>query len=255
MLTIFLQQDLRFPILEGFAFVFVLSAFFFGVMNQSQSSAQIASQYASIVMEISLLIFMVLIWRNVSSGIGAELEKGQMQTYLTYPLSRGRLYFARLLSSVGVPLMVFAASQILALVIVAPAFLVREGGTFWLVYLAAFGTPLFITAFILLMAQASKQGGLSLVAGVFSYFFLGLFLPVFVSLAESYHNAVAVGMLSVLNPLSPVLNHFNGDNCLGFGCVPPPTLLLAQEYVIANYIVSACFFTAGYFWFRKVVEA
>ncbi len=260
MLTVFLRQDFRFPILETFAFLFVLSGFFFGVFSDYTSETALAFGYVSAATEVTLLIFMVLIWRNVSAGLGAELEKGVMQTYFTYPLSRGRLYAARLLSSVGVPYAVFIACQLLAIAVVAPAFLVRQGPTFWLGYAADFGTPLLVTALVLLVAVLAKQGGLALVAGVFSYFVVWLFLPLLVGLAQLYNNYFAIGVIYVLNPFAPVQAYFNSlsGNC--YDCLITqqnytPTLASAQLFVLTSYLLTAAIFAAGYFWFTREVEA
>ncbi len=255
MLTIFLCQDFRFPIPEALFFVFTLSVFFFASLGSDTSEANVAFGYVSVVTVAPLLILMVLIWRNVSSGLGGDFEKGIMQTYLTYPLGRGRLYLARLVSSVGVTYALFAVSQFLAIVVVAPAFLARQAQTFLLAYAAAFGTPLLITALVLLTAVASKQAGLPLMMGVFSYLMVGLLVSLWVGIAQLYNNYVLLGALFILNPFTPLSEYFNGVG-YNFGgvLIQPPTLAVAESFVFVNYVLTVALFVAGYVWFTRAVE-
>ncbi len=100
-----LQGDYKFPILEFLAFLFILSSFVFtniGGWGSTGATEQfIVFAIIRSLMGLPLFILVMLLLKNIASGIGNDLEKGTIQTLLAYPLKRRSILTAKLLSAFG----------------------------------------------------------------------------------------------------------------------------------------------------------
>jgi hypothetical protein len=89
-----LQEDYRFPVLEVFAFLYVIGTFalasFGSISFVSQTSLKAYSAFTLVnsiagITSFSTLILLVLVLKNVAYGFGSDLERGTIQTYFSYP--------------------------------------------------------------------------------------------------------------------------------------------------------------------------
>lgn len=87
---------------------------------QTVSNESVAYALTSSLLGLPLFIFIILMFKNVAYGFGSDLEKGIIQSYLSYPLKRWGILTAKLLSALGIALILFLTIQIAALYVLAP---------------------------------------------------------------------------------------------------------------------------------------
>jgi len=166
-----LHEDYRFPILEIFAFLYALGTFVFAsfgpiMTQQTVSNESMAYNLTASLLGLPLFIFIIFIFKNVAYGLGSDLEKGIIQTYFSYPLKRRGILTAKLLSAIGVALVLFLTIQISALYVLAPDIISPYLGTVLLTYAANLSYPLLVAGIMLLVTLALKRGGLTIVIGI-----------------------------------------------------------------------------------------
>ena len=256
LLSIFLHEDYRLPVLELFAFLFTASVFFASNPLQGYNLTSIAFSYVQSAAVLPLLIFMILIWKNIAFGLGGDFEKGVVQTYLTYPLSRTKLLIARLVSSVLIALGVLALAQFLGMYLVAPQFATAESGVLVFGFLTALANPLLLTSIVLLVAVLTKQGGLSLIVGILLYFVLQFMLIIILNYAYSIQNYYLVVASFLLNPMEALQYYLNGTG--GFIGTPLsvwiPNLQNVAQIVVGTYVVTGAITIAAFVWFMRRLE-
>ncbi len=244
MFLIFAHQDYRFPTLEIFAALFVVSILLTGSLNSytitSPLGLAIAYSYAQLIFPITLLIFMIMIMKNVSIGFGGELDKGIIQTYFGYPLSRSRILLARLLSSVGLAILLFVLIQFMVLFMLARVFFVSNLSAFALLYLGIFGNALLITAVMLLIVSLTKRGTASFITGLLLYLLLGFSSDALTSYFSFNNNYTLLVATLILNPLESFRPYYWAAN----GAKPvlvlwAPTFQSIISVIAANYILTA----------------
>jgi len=262
MLSIFLRQDYHFPLLEIFAFLFLAGILLTSTLPAGYDETYIASSYFGFgAISLPILVFMILVWKNISLGLGGDLEKGVMQTFLTYPLKRLRILGARLLSSVGVALAVLTLAELVVLLATMPGFAVRQAPTLALSYLAALALPTLITAVVLAVCVFAKSSGLPLVVGLAFYFAAGLFLQFFVGYAVQTENSALLGATYLLNPAVAFQEYYSHFSCgppsQGFVCGVTwgtPGLGAAATYLIGSYLISTFLLLVSALWFARRLE-
>ena len=265
--SIFLRQDYHFPLLEVFAFLFLASILLVSSLGQGYNETYIAySYFSSGAVSLPILVFMILVWKNLSFGLGGDFEKGVMQTFLAYPLGRLKMLGARLLSSVGVALGVLSLAELVVLLITVPAFAISQASTLALSYLAALALPILITAVVLLACVLAKSSGVPLVVGLAFYFAAGLFLPFFSAYAVQTENSVLLGATYLLNPASAYqsyYNHFFNNAFVSTGVVSAfpsasawgtPGFETAAAFLVGNYLVSFVLLFMTAMWFTRRLE-
>lgn len=204
-----LNEDYRFPILEIFAFLYVIGTFVFasfGVMYSiPQTSIEAYSAFTLVnsisgVASFSTLIFLMLVLKNVAYGFGSDLEKGTIQTYFSYPLKRESILTAKLLSAIGLSLLLFVTVQTAALYIIAPEIVSSNLSIIVLSYLANFAYFLIVICITILLTLILKKGAVTLIFGIILYF--GLYISVSFATAFSYvsHSALALQIVSCFTP-------------------------------------------------------
>jgi len=257
--TCALDEDYRFPILEIFAFLFALGTFVFVGLGaySGQTEEALAYSLVSILCGFPLLfIFVVLILKNVAYGLGGDLEKGVMQTMFSYPLKRRYILTAKLLSGLGIAVLLFFGIQIFGLFLLAPDVIRTYPSTVFLTYAAHLCSPaLLLAGLVLLLTLRLKRGGLALVIG-FVLFLAGLVVSGFVtSIAYGTGSDLSLKIWAVINPNSALQRYYMGT----------PGFLLGEEtwvpsfsevllYLGAGYLIVAALFVVGYVYFDRRLE-
>ena len=262
MLSIFLRQDYHFPLLEIFAFLFVVGILLTSSLPPGFDETYIASSYfGSGAVSLPIFVFMILVWKNISFGFGGDLEKGVMQTFLTYPLKRLWILGARLLSSVGVALAVLTLAELVVLLATMPAFAIQQASTLALNYLAALALPILITAVVLAVCVFAKTSWLPLVVGLAFYFAAGLFLQFFVGYGVQTENSVLLGATYLLNPAVAFQGYYSHFSCgppsQGFVCGATwgtPGLGAAAAYLVGSCFISIVLLLISALWFARRLE-
>jgi len=254
-----IHEDYRFPFLELFAFfyilgTFVLSSFTGTVSSQFTTNEGVAYSLASSLISGSLIVFMLLIFKNIAYGLGNELEKGIIQTYFSYPLKRRAILTAKLLSAIGVAMLLFFGIQISALYILAPDIVLPQLDTVILTYAASLSYPLLISAIMLLLTLKLRRGGIGLVVGIVLYFAMSIVALIAFFVAVASKSPLFLQILSVISPTYALQYHYGGglSGVSSLLSVPwAPTLSEALLYIGASYVLVASLFALGYIYFSR----
>jgi ABC-type transport system involved in multi-copper enzyme maturation permease subunit len=249
-----MKENYRFPILEIFAFLYTFGTFIYAGLGATfaQSSEVFAHGLVSTMTGIPLFILVVLIWANVAYGLGSDIEKGTIQTLLSYPLKRRTVLTAKLFSALGVALLLFLGIQLFALFLLTPQITREYLGTIALTYAASLSSSLFMAGIVLLVALVLKRGGIALVVGIVLYFALsivssmvmflvwtGTELP-FKAFAVIFPNMALDRYYSGLGTSSPFVTEFW-----------TPSFAEALSYIGASYVVVAFIFLLSYVYFDR----
>ena len=252
-----LHEDYRFPILEIFAFLYVLGTFVFAsfglIMGPSQALPSEAVAYSvttSILGAYALFIFIILIFKNVAYGLGSDLEKGIIQTYFSYPIKRHRILTAKLLSAIGIPLILLLTIQISALQVLAPDIVWPYLGTVLLTYAATLSPSLFLTGIVLLVTLVLRKGGLALVVGIVLFFAINIIGAIAMLLASSTGSPLTLQILAVISPGTVLSLYYSASAPFG-GELWTPTFSETLLYVGASYVIVAFLFFLGYYYFSR----
>lgn len=248
-----LHEDYRFPILEIFAFLYALGTFVFASFV-SMTSGSIMGEYAAYSVTSSLLgmplfIFVILIFKNIAYGLGGDIEKGIIQTYFSYPLKRRWILSAKLLSALGVSLLLFLSIQISALYVLAPDIVAPYLGTVILTYAASLSFPLLIAGIMLLVTLVLRRGGLALVLGIVLFFALQIIHSLAMFVAYATESPLVLQIVSVISP-NVVLGWYY-QSFFYMGSLWTPTFTEALLYLGASYTVVASLFLVGYLYFCR----
>jgi len=254
-----IHEDYRFPFLEVFAFLYGLGTFVFasfgvtitatGATNQVTATANEVVAYGAVssILSLPLSIFIILVFKNIAYGLGSDLEKGIIQTYFSYPLRRRGILTAKLLSALGVALLLFLGIQISGLYILAPDIILPQLGTVLLTYAASLSYPLLIAGIMLLLTLKLRRGGISLVVGLVLYFAMSIVSGIATIFAIVTETPLSLQIISAISP-SIVLTQYYGGTLGNFWAPAFSEVLL---YTGVSYVIVAFVFVLGYTYFSR----
>jgi ABC-type transport system involved in multi-copper enzyme maturation permease subunit len=250
-----LHEDYRFPILEIFAFLYVLSTFALtGVSFYSQTTtlteAAVAYQLTSSLLGLPLFIFVILIFKNIAYGLGSDLEKGIIQTYFSYPLKRRSILTAKLLSALSVAISLFLVFQISALYILAPDIVLPQLGTVLLTYVANLSYPLLITGVLLLLTLIIRRGGITLVVGIFLYIAWSVASGIISFFAYATESTMILQVFSFISP-GTALGAYYSSTLNPLTAFWEPTFSQVAISIVGSYAIVAVVFFIGYYYFSR----
>jgi ABC-type transport system involved in multi-copper enzyme maturation permease subunit len=247
-----LNEEYRFPILEIFAVIFVA-----GTLINSQSLVYVREEllspealvYSKIAPFMTLsLLQLVIVLKNIAYGLGSDLEHGTIQTYLSYPLKRRSFLTARLLSSVGVPVLLLLGIQMFTILIIALDTISSNPSLVALTIVAFLGHPLLLIGVAFVLALVFKKGRVALFGGVLSYFGILMFTVNLAYMGGVMGYDFLTKAFAVLMPFGAVSRYCMG----GEGWIPSFTETLF--YVGACYALVTLVFLLGYLYFEKRLE-
>lgn len=256
-----LNEDYRFPILEIFAFLYALGTFVFA--NLAGVEAQYAESGESVAFSLvnslvggafgaaglPVLILVILILKNIAYGLGNELDEGIIQTFLSYPLKRRWLLTAKLLSSLGVALLLFMGIQVFALSILAPEIVSPYVGTVLLTFAAVLSYPLLVASLVLLMTLFLKRGSIALIFGIILYFASGMVPNLLAFAATATGSNLPLKAFAIINPNVALTRHYiTGDELW------TPGFNEALLYLGVSYALVISIFMVGYLYFDRRLE-
>lgn len=246
-----LHEDYRFPFLELFGFLYALGTFVFarfGVTLTPQSATGEAVTYGvvSSILSIPLFIFLILIFKNIAYGLGSDLEKGIIQTYFSYPLKRRAILTAKLISALGVAILLFLGIQISALYILAPDIVLPHLATVLLTYAANLSYPFLIAGIMVLLTLNLRRGGISLVVGIVLYFAMSIIQGIATVFAMATESPLGLQIISMFSPSIALQQHY----VMGFEFWKP-ALSEVVLYTGVSYVIMAFVFALGYIYFSK----
>ncbi|PVX25526.1 MAG: hypothetical protein CW691_04375 [Candidatus Bathyarchaeum sp.] len=255
-----IHEDYRFPFLEVFAFLYALGTFVFAsfgvtiitsqdAASQVTATANEAVAYGAVssILSLPLFIFIILVFKNIAYGLGSDLEKGIIQTYFSYPLKRHAILTAKLISALGVALLLFLGIQISGLYILAPDIIVPQIGTVLLTYAASLSYPLLIAGIMLLLTLKLRRGGISLVIGLVLYFSMSIVSGIATIFAIFTKNPIALQIISAISPSITLQQYYGGI----LGNFWAPTFSEIIVYTGVSYVIVGFVFVLGYTYFSR----
>lgn len=249
-----LHGDYKFPILEILAFLFILSTFVFtsiGGWGSTGASEQfVVFSIVRSLMGLPLFILVMLLLKNIASGIGNDLEKGTIQTLLAYPLKRRSILTAKLLSGFGVAILLFLGIQISALYILTPDMVAPNLSVVLLSYLANMSLPLFIASLTLLMVLILRKGSLGVMVGIMFFFLFGILSSLVSFMSQAMNSVLPMQLYSLVSP-SFCLDFYYASLNQYVHVFWAPSFSEALMYVGVGYGISAFLFCLSYFYFCR----
>jgi len=188
---------------------------------------------------------------NIAYGLGNDIEKGVIQTLLSYPLKRRSILTAKLLSALGIALLLFLGMQMFALFLLAPEIISHYFNTVLLSYLANLSNAFLIAGIVLMIALVLKRGGLALVIGVVLYFALGV-IGSMVSFVFWTGSDLPLRAYAVIAPNMALDRYYAGLGAPSYyfgNWIPSFSDVLV--YVGAAYVLVALVFLLGYVYFDR----
>lgn len=269
-LAISLSEDCRFPVLEVFTFLYVIATIFFSNMSLTsysfmtlqyiKSEEALAFSLVEGLTGFPIFMLLLLIIKNIAFGLGNDLEKGTMQTFLSYPLSRKMLLTARLISSVGVEILLFLGIQVFVLYIIAPYSVSTYLITVILTYVAALCFPLFITGLALLLSLVLKKGSWALIVGILMQFVMQMLATTATYLSTAAGSDIIIKIFSVINPIIALERYYRSNpqhfvQAEFFGRnVWSPSFSEALSFIGVGCVLVIVIFLVAYFYFEKRLE-
>lgn len=247
------KENYRFPILEIFAFLYALGTFVFaGIGTVSvQVTEMFAHSMVSSLSGLPLFIFVILILVNTAYGLGNDIEKGVIQTLLSYPLKRRSVLSAKLLSALGIALLLFLGLQLFAFYVLAPEVMTRYFSTVLLSYLAVLSPAFLIAGIVLLLALTIRRGGLALVFGLVLYFAFGIITSL-ISFLVYTGSDLAFRVYALIYPSMVLDRYYSGVSSYPSGATLwVPSFSEALVYVGAAYGIVAFLFFLAYVYFDR----
>jgi len=249
-----MKENYRFPILEIFAFLYAFGTFIFAGLGATvaQSSEIFAHGLVNTLTGIPVFILLILIWANVAYGLGSDIEKGTIQTVLSYPLKRRTVLTAKLLSALGVSLLLFLGIQLFALFLLTPEITREYFGTIALTYAANLSSSLLMAGIVLLIALVLKRGGLALVVGIVLYFALSIISSMVMFLVWTGTD-LPFKAFALIYPNMALGRYYSGLESSPFGVsgLWTPSFSEALSYIGASYVIVALIFLLCYVYFDR----
>ncbi len=257
-----LNEDYRFPILEVFAFLFALSTFVqgrFGLSGLGGTSVtgvtgdSIAFSLFFAVATGPILIFFVLILKNIAFGLGGDLEKGIIQTILSYPLKRSRILTAKLLSAFGMAFLLSLGTLISALYVLAPGIVGPHLGTVLLTSLTFSSYVLLFSTIVLLATMRLRRGGIGLILGIVLFFAFPIVQVIVSSVADATRSPLPLQVFSVVYPIIALTKYYGtglGPSGVNLGYWTP-SFSEVLGYIAACYGLIFALLTLSYFYFSR----
>lgn len=246
-----LREDYRFPLLELYVFLYVLGTFVLTSFSGSMYSYLTSSEYSAYLtvsssLNLTLMIFTILLFKNISFGVGSDIEKGIIQTYFAYPLKRWHILTAKLLSAIGISILILMSIQLLSLFVIAPGFIGAQIGSVFLTYAASLSFPLIIAAILLLVALITKKGSTALIIGIVSYFVIYVVSGIISSLSYAFNSALPAQIISFIYPATALNYYFSPSNPIW-----APTLSDVSLIICGSYVIAAVLFALSYYYFSR----
>jgi len=251
--TCALNEDHRFPFLEILVFLCALCTFILASLAAGSGLTGEAFVHNLVTSSTWPLIILVVIpiLKNLAYGLGSDIEKGVIQTLFSYPLKRGYILTAKLLSALGIPLLLFLGISIFGLFLLFPDIIIANPGMVFLTYAAQLSPVLLAAGLLLLLALRLKRGVLALIIGLGLCFVL---FVIFDALANSIAYAtgfdLSLKIYAVITPNLALQEYYLGT--LGFTHgIWVPSFSEVLLYLLAGYLLVAVVFTIGYVYFKR----
>ncbi len=250
-----LLEDHRFPLLEVSVFVYILGSFIFfnstAIQNLAIGSEGSVYRLVVSLMGATFLILMFLMLKGIAYGLGNDLEKGVMQTFLAYPLKRRTILTARLVSSIGLSVLSFLGAQMFALIVLIPDMVWTHISTFLLCHAAILGHPLLIVSIALILTLRLKRGSVAFVVGALLYFASVMMF----SLLPYVNSGLLLDVLTLIEPRLALMRYYQDP----YGTMMPEEIWRLGRFEVlsrigASYTLIILVLVTAYLYLERRLE-
>ncbi len=194
-----------------------------------------------------------MVLKNISYGLGGDLEKGIIQTLLSYPLTRRGILTAKLLSALGMAFLLTFGTMISALYVLAPGIIGPHLGIVLLASVTVTSYVLIISAIVLLATMLLRRGGVALILGVVLFFGFTIVQVIVSSVADATKSPLLLQVLSVVYPVTALEKYYGtglGPSGMNLGYWTP-SFNEVLGYVAASYVLVSVLLFLSYFYFSR----
>lgn len=251
--TCALNEDYRFPILEILVFLCALSTFILASLAAGSGFTGEAFTHNLVSSSTWPLIILVVIsiLKNIAYGLGSDIEKGITQTLFSYPMKRGYILTAKLLSALVIPLLLFLGISIFGLFLLFPDIIIANPSTSFLTYAAQLSPVLLAAGLLVLLALRLKRGVLALIAGLALCFVLFVIFDALAnSIAYGTGSDLSLKIYAVITPNLALQEYYLATQGFSFENWVP-SFSEALLYLLAGYLLVAVVFIIGYVYFKR----
>jgi len=199
-------------------------------------------------------VFGILILRNIAHGLGNELERGVIQSFLSYPLKRRSLLTARILSSIGVVFTLLLSITILDFYIIAPDVTSTNIIAVYIGSMAFLSFPFLVSSIVLLLTLFFKRGSISLMVGIVLYFSSFFLFLILLMLAGLPGMSFLIKLCAILYPSLAIQMHYQTGWDPAMLKVWAPSFDEACLYIGTAYALTFLLLMAGYLYFDRRLE-
>ncbi len=255
-----LKEAYRFPIPEVLAFLYAFFPLIFSPVAYAVTGLEAEEARLLIVMSLSSgmisFITIILILKNISYGLANEIRKGLVQTYLTYPVGRGRFFLAKLTSGILIPVAYVVMSICVFTGLLFPDLALEHLDVFLLGLLAFVADILLPASLMFLAAIVVRRGGASLAIGIALLFAVNVISSILLMIGNITGWEGVRHVYYTLEPLVALMRHYSlsvGGAPLGPGG-EAPTMWECMAYLSGNYAIAIAFYTAALIYFLRRFE-
>lgn len=248
-----LHGDYKFPVLELLAFLFLLSSLLFAYSGHEPPGTPeelVVMNLSRSLLGLPLFILVMLLLKNVTTGIGSDLERGTIQTILIYPLRRRSILTAKLFSAVLVAVLLFVGIQVAALWILAPDMVFASPTAVLLTYVSYISPALLIAALTLLLSLILRKTSAAFGVGLMLFFIVTMLVSLVSFASQAMGSVFLWQVYSLICPSEALYFHY-ASLAPYRSCFWGPALPEVLMYIGASYAVTSFFFVLSYVYFCR----
>ena len=258
LLAMELKGTWRFPLPEVFVFLYAFLALMFGHMVRA--AATLVAEEARLLLVINAssgmvgFITMILILKNIAYGLANEIRKGLVQTYLTYPIGRGRFLAIKVISGILVPVGMAAGSVVVFTALILPELALKHLDVFAMSLLGLVAGSLLSAALMLLSAVTVRRGGVSLAVSIGIIFAIQIASSILLMAASISGEEALWRAYYVLNPLYALMQHYRLAGLAPGAEVYRPELWECYAYMAGYYAIVLALYLLTFIYFLRRFE-
>jgi len=248
-----LNEDYGFPVLEFVVFAYTVEITIaletFGHGPEPSGDPALIVLLTNPISAFMLvgLMFGLLVLKNIAYSFGNDLERGVIVSFLSYPLRRRSLLTAKLLSSIGVPFMLFASIQVFVIFLLVPGMVSPH--VVLLAILSVLSYPILVASIVLVLTIFFKRGSKALFVGIVLYFASGFSWLLLLMTGPTGLKAAAIIYPSIALQL-----HYKTGWDPSVLRAWTPSFNEALLYIGAGYALSISILAAAYLYFERRLE-
>ncbi len=256
-LDIGITSSFKFPVLELLVAVYTALALAMPTFMMPTPSASVQAKMLGVLSGASTLtgfVTSILVIKTVAYDIGVEIERNILMNYLSMPLKRLDVFTARLIASGGIPLLLYAFSQVIALLVKAPSEFFSGVGDAMIMIAANIGPVFFLIVLMLLFSFVVKKGSTALALAIVIWFSRSVAVGILSFIAFFSENWALIKLVYVLEPAAAVRNYYSTGAALPGLRVIETSFEEMVGFLVLHYLISVIILAGLIYYFVRRFE-